>query len=173
MTAPTSFVHTQAARARLRWHILGRGLMAATFWTLFLALWTLLDSVGLGSVGWAALIMYCVIVAPIIILQLLLIADLLAYVVIGKIFAWPTLIAITTEFVKQFPEVAGQRSSRMGMVVLLADCLPMSALAIWSMTVLCKMPESVHVNITVKLHRREIQMERAVYHQATQRLRIA
>jgi hypothetical protein len=171
METTPSFGTVQLSRLSLRAWLMLHGVASAVFWTLFFIGWTLLVSAGYEWVGWLFLVAYVVIASPVLILQAVLIADLLAYVVIGKIFAFPAIDAVAKEYAAKNPEKIANISVPLHLFLFFFDASPLSSLALWSMVVLDRMPEAAHARLPLRdLKRKEIQFERAVYATATARL---
>lgn len=168
------FFLAQLERARLRAWVLAHGIAAAVFWTAVAVGWTYAERAGAGWLGWIGIGLYVSLAIPFLVLQVILVADLLGYVVLGKIFAYPSLEKAVEEWRRTHPgPLRLPRKTRAFYV--LADVSPLSSLALWSLVVLARMPDSVHGSLESrrKLERSEIDLERAVYASAVRRLRIA
>lgn len=173
MKTVQSFFANQIVRLRLRVWLVLHGISAAVFWTLFFVVWTLLTNVGLAWVGWALLASYAVVASPFLILQVVLIADLFALVVIGRTFAYSTIEKLKADFARDNPEKVSEVSWRLQVLFFLADASPFSSMSMWSLVVLTRLPVDAHGKTPVgDLKRHEIAMERAVFASATARLRL-
>ena len=162
------------SRIALRTWLLMHGVASAAFWALFLACWTLLANAGFSWVGWTMLAVYVAAAAPFLIIQVVLIADLLACLVLGRIFAYPAIDKTATDYATAHPDRVTNIPRPVQIFFFLADASPLSCFAMWSMVVLARMPESVHGKLPLReLKRREIVLERAIYAQATARLGFA
>ena len=115
--------------------------------------------------------MYVLVALPVLILQTVLVADLLAYLVIGKIFAFPALDAVAKEYAAHNPNQVANIAWPIHIMLFLFDVSPLSSLGLWSMVVLDRMPEAAHGRLYIRdLKRKEIELEWAVYSTATARL---
>ena len=174
MNEPHDVIAELGNRFALRTWLLLHGVASAAFWALFLTCWTLLTSVGLSWVGWTLLAVYIAVAAPFLIIQVVLIADLLAYLVLGRIFAYPTIDQAATDYATAHPDRVTNIPRPVQVFFFLADASPLSCFAMWSMVVLARMPERVHGMLPLReLKQREIVLERAVFAQATARLGFA
>ena len=129
MNRAPNLLTEQLARVALRSWLLLHGVASGVFWALFLTTWTLLSGAGFGWVGWVMLSGYVVVAAPFLIIQLVLIADLLAYVVIGKIFAYPAIDRIVSDYAKADANRARRLPWTAHLILFLADASPLSSLA--------------------------------------------
>ena len=161
-------------RLALRAWLMLHGIASAVFWTLFLIGWSLAASAGFAWVGWVGLMLYVIVASPVLIFQAVLIADLFAYVVIGKIFAYPAIDAVANEYARMNPDRVARPSLAAKMLLFVSDASPLSSFALWSMVVLGRMPEAAHGRLPVReLKQKEVQLERAVYATATARFGFA
>jgi len=149
---------------------------AAVFWTAFFVAWSLAEHAGFGAIGWAVLVIYLFFAAPGIALQLLLIGDLLAFVTLGKIFAYPMLMRLVDEFSKAHPALM-KNPPPMTATSLLYDVSPLSCFAIWSLVVLRRLPISAHgegPSVSVRSFKiTERRLEQVAYSSARQRLLVS
>jgi hypothetical protein len=174
MTAPPNFAKEQLARVGLRAWLLLHGITSAVFWTLFFIAWTLLAHAGLAWVGGVALAAYIIVALPFLILQIVMVADLLAFAVIGQTFAYGTIDRLATEYAKANPEKVKTVSISLQLLFFLADASPLSSIALWGFVVLKRAPAGIHAKVPVlELKRQEIAVERAVYANAAERFRFA
>lgn len=168
-----SFLRDEFARVGVRLYVLLHGVTSAAFWALFFVLWTMAAGAGYAVIGWFALALYLTFAAPLITLQLLLIADLLGYVVLGQIFIWPKLLELAKQWEKATPEPR-PLTVRDHVALFLGDASPLAPLALWSMLVLSKMPNHVHAKLRFReLTAQEIRLDRAVYASAVDRISVA
>ena len=174
MSDAASFSREQWGRAVLRGIIVGEGLLCGVFWTAVFIGWTLAAAAGYGFLGWYAVTAYVIVLAPILILQAVLVADLLSYVVVGKIFAFPAIELLAQEIAASRPDLL-KATTWSKVLVVLAHTSPLASLALWGLVVLARMPKDTHAVVTIRreLLQRQQRLERAIYVSATERLRIA
>ena len=169
-----SFLAEQLGQVALRTWLVFHGLAAAVAWALFFVCWTLLTHAGFAWIGWTMLVLYVVIAAPFLIIQAVMIADLLAYAVIGQTFAFSAIDKAVADFAKAHPERAKRIPWHLQIVFFAADASPISSMALCALVVLKRMPMGAHGTFPVQeLWRQEIALERVVYARATQRFRLA
>lgn len=166
------FLRQQLVRARLRWYVFSHGLQSAIFWTFYVTLWALAAQAGFGWIGWYGIVIYVLALAPLLVLQFMLVADLFAFIVIGKIFAFPTLLKLWTDWQSRNPQRITV-TPRMRVFAFIGNSSPLSSLATWSLIVLARMPESTHGNVTDSVRVQEAELKSAVYETAWDRLRVA
>lgn len=139
------FLRDQRRRAGLRVRVLWCGVISAVFWTVALALWTVSERSGFSWLPALIFAAYLLVTAPLLAGQAILIADLIGYVIVGKIFAYPALMTAGQEWQRANPGPP-RISPALRVIFFLADASPLSALAVWALVVLSRMPSTVHAS---------------------------